>query len=104
MVQAPNIMVNDSHVTVTWEPPTNPNGVVNYSVTLMGINLLDNSSVLDSTTVDITATTHIIEHISIPYSLYTAQVVPHTSAGNGPSNSATSTTPEAGNSHKTTCG
>ena len=91
-----NITVNGSHVIVNWDAPTNPNGVVSYNVTVSGINLLDNSSVLTSTTVTISETEYIIPHTSVPYSEYTAVVVPQTSAGSGPDQSDTVQTPQAG--------
>ena len=96
MVQQLDITVNGSHVIVTWNAPTNPNGVVSYNVTVSGINLLDNSSVLTSTTVTISDTEYIIPHTSLPHSKYTAVVVPHTSAGGGPSETDTVQTAQAG--------
>ena len=95
-VQQLNIMVNDTHVIVTWDAPTDPNGVVSYNVTVSGINLLNNASVLASTTVILAETEYIDPHTSVPYSEYTAVVVPQTSAGSGPSQTDTVQTPEAG--------
>ena len=96
MVQQLDIMVNDTHVIVTWDAPVDPNGVVSYNVTVSGINRLDNASVLNPTTVFVTETEYIIPHTSVPYSEYTAVVVPQTSAGSGPSQTDTVQTPEAG--------
>ena len=95
-VQLLNITVNGSHVIVNWDAPTNPNGVVSYNVTVSGINLLDNSRVLTSTTVTISETEYTIPHTSVPHSEYTAVVVPQTSAGGGPSETDIVQTPEAG--------
>ena len=95
-VQQLNIMVNDTHVIVTWDAPTDPNGVVSYTVTVSGINLLDNASVLASTTVIVTETEYTIPHTSVPYSEYTAVVVPQTSAGSGPSEMLSTQTVQEG--------
>ena len=94
-VQLLNITVNGTHVIVNWNAPTDPNGVVSYNVTVSGINLLDNSSVLTSTTVTISETEYIIPHTSVPHSEYTAVVVPQTSAGVGPSETDTVQTSQA---------
>ena len=96
VVQLLNITVNDTHVIVTWDAPADPNGVVSYNVTVSGINLIDDASVLNLTTVVLAETEYTIPHTSVPYSEYTAVVVPQTSAGSGPSQTDTVQTPEAG--------
>ena len=95
-VQQLNITINSTHVIVTWNAPADPNGVVSYNVTVSGINLLNNASVLASTTVFLAETEYIVPHTSVPYSEYTAVVVPQTSAGSGPSQTDTVRTLEAG--------
>ena len=74
-----------------------PNGAVRYNITLSGINLFDNSSIIitpDTATVIVTSYT--IDHLVVPYFSYTAVVVAFTSAGSSPSRTATIQTPEAG--------
>ena len=101
-VQQLNIMVNDTHVIVTWDAPADPNGVVSYNVTVSGINLLNNASVLTSTPVGLAETEYIVSHTSVPYSEYTAVVVPQTSAGSGPSEMLSTQTDQEGDLIHTT--
>ena len=96
IVQLLDITVNDTHVIVTWDAPADPNGAVSYNATVSGINLLNNASVLNPTTVFLSETEYIVPHTSVPYSEYTAVVVPQTSAGSGPSQTDTVRTLEAG--------
>ena len=74
-----------------------PNGPENitYSVSVSGINLVNNQMiVITSSAVNVTDTMHTID--IFPYSNYTAEVVAFTSAGSSPSRTATIQTPEAG--------
>ena len=74
-----------------------PNGpeTVSYSVSVSGINLVDNQMIaITSSAVNVTETMHTID--ILPYSNYTAEVVAFTSAGFSPSRTATIQTPEAG--------
>ena len=74
-----------------------PNGVVSYTVTLSGINLVNNSTIdITSNTATLMETMYTIEHSSVPYSDYTAVVVAMTSAGPGPESTLTVQTSEAG--------
>ena len=56
-----------------------------YSVTLSGINLVNNDSLeIDNSTVNVTETMYTVAHSSQPYSTYTAEVAAFTNAGFGP--------------------
>ena len=60
--------------------PENPNGVVNYTVFIVGVSLLTDATVLNETSETVTTS----EDINIqPYSNYTVVVTSRTGAGEG---------------------
>ena len=78
------LVINDSHLTVTWDVPLMPNGVISvYRVMLSGINLVDSLEIVNSS-MNVTQTMYTVAHSSQPYSTYTAEVAAFTSAGFGP--------------------
>ncbi len=91
--------VTGSQLIVNWNPPSTPNGVViNYNVTLSGINLA-NSKVIEigpNSAMITMGTSYTMDHTSIPYSRYTAVVFASTSAGPGPTTTVIVQTPEEG--------
>ena len=92
-----SLSINGSQLTITWQAPSMPNGpeTINYSVSVSGINLVDNQMIaITSSAVNVAETMHTID--TLPYSNYTAEVVAFTSAGSSPSRTATIQTPEAG--------
>ncbi len=75
----------------------NPNGVVSYSVTLSGVNLVDSMEiVIDPNSAIVMDTSYTVAHSSIPYSDYTAIVFASTSAGDSTMETVTKQTPEEG--------
>ena len=77
-----NILSNITHITITWDPPIQPNGIVNYTV------LLQETDLLLSTTEDIILEEVAVLYLTItrmtkPYREYTATVTAQTSAGMG---------------------
>ena len=96
-VQVLRLVVYSDNLTVTWDPPVMPNGVVSYNITLSGINLVDSSPIdITSNTATITDTMYTVAHSSIPYSNYTAVVVAFASAGASAERTVTEQTSEAG--------
>ncbi len=76
----------------------NPNGVVSYSVTLSGVNLVDSMEIgIDPSSAIVNETSYTVAHSSIPYSNYTAVVSAFTSAGESTMETVTKQTPEDGN-------
>ena len=75
----------------------NPNGVVSYSVTLSGVNLVDSMEIgIDPNSAIVMETSYTVAHSSIPYSDYTAIVFASTSAGDSTMETVTKQTPEEG--------
>ena len=107
-MQGLTLVINDTHLTVTWDPPLMPNGpgIVRYSVTLSGINLVNSQAIeIDFSSVNVTQTIYSTLHSPLPYSNYTAVVTAFTSAGFGLESTFTVQTPEAGMLpiHNTNC-
>ncbi len=91
------LIVTASEITVSWDPPLLPNGVVSYSVTLSGVNLANNEAITISTnSAIVNETSYTVDHTSIPYSDYTAIVFASTSAGDSDVETVTVQTPEDG--------
>ena len=86
LVEDLSLVISDSHLTVTWDVPLMPNGVISlYSVMLSGINLVNNDSLeIVNSSMNVTQTMYTVAHSSQPYSTYTAGVAAFTSAGFGP--------------------
>ena len=92
------LVVNDTHLIVTWMAPMSPNGVIiGYNVTLSGINLVNSMEIeIDPNSVIVTDTSYTVAHTSIPYSDYTAVVFASTSAGDSTEETVTEQTLEEG--------
>ena len=74
-----------------------PNGAVRYNVTLSGINLFDNSSIIITPdTATVIARVYTIDHLVVPYSSYTAVVVAYTGAGASSERTVTKQVAQAG--------
>ncbi|XP_064396510.1 phosphatidylinositol phosphatase PTPRQ-like isoform X2 [Halichondria panicea] len=95
-VQRLALVVNDTHLIVTWIAPMSPNGVIiGYNVTLSGINLVNSMEIgIDPNSVIVTDTSYTVAHTSIPYSDYTAVVFASTSAGDSTEETVTEQTLE----------
>ena len=80
-----NLVVTASHLTVTWDPPLMPNGIVSYDVLLSGVNLANDMLIdISDSSVNVTQTMYSTPHSPLPYSNYTAVVTAFTSVGFGP--------------------
>ncbi len=96
-VQELSLVVNGTHLTVSWNPPLLPNGVVSYNVTLSGVNLANNEAItISENSAIVMETSYTVTHSSIPYSDYTAVVFSSTSAGPGSMTTVTEQTDEEG--------
>lgn len=77
-----NVSANGTHITITWDPPIQPNGIVNYTVLLWETDLLLG-------TTDVIASAEgtelflIVAYMTKPFREYTATVTAQTSAGMG---------------------
>ena len=80
-------------MTVTWEQPIYPNGVVSYEVT---VTQTDNSSVIVYSDDSLTVTSVTQSVMVLPYTNYTVTVTASTSAGEGDPKSIVELSPEAG--------
>ncbi len=97
-VQELSLVVNGTHLTVSWDPPLLPNGVVSYNVTLSGVNLANNEAItISANSAIVDETSYTVAHSSISYSNYTAIVFASTSAGDSTMETVTKQTPEDGN-------
>jgi hypothetical protein len=90
-----NVSSNDTHIIVTWEPPTEPNGVVNYTVLLRETDLVQNTTV-DIASEEVTELSLLVPFVTTPYREYVATVTAQTSAGAGESAEDVLMTPEGG--------
>ena len=81
-------------MTVTWEEPIYPNGVItSYEVT---VAQTDNSSVIVYTDDSLTVTSVTQSVMVLPFTNYTVTVTASTSAGQGDPESVVELSPEAG--------
>ena len=92
-----NVSSNGTHITITWYSPSQPNGIVNYTV------LLQEEDLLLGTTEDITMDKVVVTELLLvvprmtePYREYSATVTAQTSAGRGEDAFGILTTPEDG--------
>ena len=94
---AQNVSVssNNTHLIVTWEPPSEPNGIVTYTVQLLETDLLQSTTV-NITSQEVSELSLIIEFMTKPYRQYTATVTAQTVAGMGESEEGGLMTPEGG--------
>ena len=84
----------DLNVTISWEPPAYPNGVIlGYNYTLMETSN-PNNMVVEYTNTTLLSVEHSV--MVSPFTNYTATVVAFTSAGSGESVMDVATSPEAG--------
>lgn len=95
---AQNVSVssNVTHIVITWEPPSEPNGIVNYTVVLQETDLLLNSTVDITSEEEVTELMLVVPYVTKPYREYVAIVTAQTSAGVGESAEGTLMTPEEG--------
>jgi hypothetical protein len=80
-----NVAITESSdgLLVTWDPPTSPNGVLEYTITLNQTNLAMPDISLPQLT-NVTAETEFPFNLSLlPYHLYTVTVTPFTGGGEG---------------------
>ena len=89
---------NSTHITVKWDPPATPNGIVNYTVVIEERNLLTNDLVLIFTQ-NVTELELLVEYAVEAYSEYTTNVTSQTSVGIGVTQRVTIQTPEEGKRH-----
>ena len=90
-----SISSNGTHITITWKPPSQPNGVVNYTVLLLETNLVQNTTVV-ITSEEVTDLLLVVPFMAEPYREYVAMVTAQTGAGVGESAKDMLTTPEGG--------
>jgi hypothetical protein len=78
-----DITESSNGLLVTWDPPTSPNGVLEYTITLNQTNLAMPDVSLPQLT-NVTAETESPFNLSLlPYHLYTVTVTPFTGGGGG---------------------
>ena len=86
---------NDTHITVTWESPTTPNGRVNYTVKVKERDLLTGDVIIIHTEV-VTGTKLTVEYQVEAYSVYNISVTSQTSVGMAEAETDSFTTSEEG--------
>ena len=86
---------NDTHIIVTWEVPTTPNGHVNYIVKVEERDLLTGDVIIIHTEV-VTGTELTVEYQVEAYSMYNISVISQTSVGMTDAVTDSFTTPEEG--------
>ena len=83
--------INASIAIISWVEPENPNGVLNYTVSIVGVSLATDAEILN----EMLVTTNTSESIDIqPHSNYTVVVTSRTGAGEGDPVSINFDTPE----------
>ena len=87
---------NDTHIIVTWEVPTTPNGRVNYTVKVEERDLLTGDVIIILTEV-VTGTELTVQYQVEAYSMYNISVTSQTSVGTAEAETDSFTTPEEGN-------
>ena len=92
-----NVSLNGTHITITWEPPSQPNGIVNYTVLLRETDLVRNTTV-DIASEEVTDLLLVVPFATKPYREYVAMVTAQTGAGAGESAEDMLMTPEGGTS------
>ena len=86
---------NDTHIIVTWEIPTTPNGRVNYTVKVEERDLLTGDVSIVHTEV-VTGTELTVQYQVEAYSMYNISVTSQTSVGMADAVTDYFTTPEKG--------
>ena len=78
--------ITSKSVTLTWKPPTEPNGFISeYQFQCSGENYVVNSNVTGS------QTTNTLNGL-LPYTNYSCSITAHTSVGGGPAATTSVTT------------
>ena len=88
---------NGTHILISWSAPANPNGIVTYSVVVMERDLLTNDTNSIASETMVTELQLVVNFTVKPYSEYTVNVTPQTSAGMGDSTIFPFQSPEEGN-------
>ena len=86
---------NDTHITITWDPPATPNGLVSYSISMTELDLLSGKSITVFTNV-VSEPGLILEFVVMAHSEYTINVTSQTSAGVGETETYTFQTQQEG--------
>ena len=89
-----NYTLGQSSVLITWDEPAMPNGIITYTISIIGEDLIDGTIVMNSSTT-VNSTELFVEAIQ-PYSTYTVVVTSRTGAGDGDPVNVSFQTPEAG--------
>lgn len=94
-VQSLTASSNFSHIIILWGAPASPNGLVNYTVVLQEINLL-NSEITLVESLTVSEESLIVERQVRPFSRYNVSVTSQTIVGEGEVVMFSFDTPEAG--------
>ena len=86
---------NATLITVTWEVPEMPNGIVSYAFSIVGTDLATDITVLNQSET-LNSTGYLVTAGTEAYSMYAISVTPLTIAGEGSAESTTFSTPEGG--------
>lgn len=86
---------NATLITVTWEVPEMPNGVVSYAFSILGTDLATSITVLNQS-MTLFSTGYLVTTGTEAYSMYIISVTPMTVAGEGTTESTNFSTPEGG--------
>ncbi len=84
---------NDTHFVVSWEEPLEPNGDLNYTISLTGFSLVTMSTVLDRVEVSTELSVAFLETQGA-YTRYTAAVVSQTGGGQSREENASFISPQ----------
>ena len=90
---------NDTHIIITWDEPSSPNGLVNYTLVVQERNLLTNDTFVVKMKV-VNELELIVDHPVTAYSEYTVNVTSQTSAGEGETRTARFQTMEESKSYQ----
>ena len=89
-------LINSTHLNVSWEEPSEPNGVITgYNLTYSSVYLPNNNNTLADVITNLTDTQYLLS--VTPYTNYTIEVRAETGAGQGAASVSSIMTPEAGN-------
>ena len=85
-----------THINVMWDQPTTLNGNVSYIISIVGMDLSTESTVLNETAGPVSETLHSFETAVEEYAVYVVMVTALTGGGQGPTVETDFTTPEGG--------
>ena len=88
--------INSTHINITWDPPSSPNGIVSYRVSTEERDLHSDCVTLIFFANDVNQTVVSIGYRVEPYSEYTINVTSMTRAGLGEAAIVVLQTPEEG--------